>query len=80
MDWLDWLLLVVRVVVVFFALLIIVMLLVWVERKVDRGHADAGRARCGPGPRGILITLADGDQAVLQGGHHARRSSTGRST
>lgn len=59
MDWLDWLLLVARVVVVFFALLILVMLLIWMERKVI---ADM-QTRVGPtraGPRGVLITLADG--------------------
>ena len=59
MDWVDWALLVVRVVVVFFALLIAVMLYIWMERKVI---ADM-QTRVGPmraGPRGILITLADG--------------------
>ncbi len=59
MDWVDWGLLVVRVVVVFFALLIAVMLYIWMERKVI---ADM-QTRVGPmraGPRGILITLADG--------------------
>ena len=59
MDWLDWVLLVARVVVVFFALLLLVLVLIWVERKVI---ADM-QTRMGPmraGPRGILITLADG--------------------
>jgi NADH-quinone oxidoreductase subunit H len=59
MDWLDWILLVARVVVVFFVLLIAVMLYIWMERKVI---ADF-QTRMGPmraGPRGILITLADG--------------------
>ena len=59
MDWLDWVLLIGRVVVVFFGLLLMVVLLIWVERKVI---ADM-QTRLGPmraGPRGILITLADG--------------------
>jgi NADH-quinone oxidoreductase subunit H len=67
MDWLDWLLLVARVVVVFFALLIMVMLLIWVERKVI---ADM-QTRVGPmraGPRGILITLADGIKLFFKEG------------
>jgi NADH-quinone oxidoreductase subunit H len=67
MDWLDWLLLVARVVVVFFALLIFVMLLVWMERKVI---ADM-QTRMGPmraGPRGILITLADGIKLFFKEG------------
>ena len=67
MDWLDWLLLVARVVVVFFALLILVMLLIWMERKVI---ADM-QTRVGPmraGPRGILITLADGIKLFFKEG------------
>ena len=59
MDWVDWALLVGRVVVVFFVLLISVILYVWMERKVI---ADF-QTRMGPmraGPRGILITIADG--------------------
>jgi NADH-quinone oxidoreductase subunit H len=67
MDWLDWLLLVARVVVVFFALLIIVMLLIWMERKVI---ADM-QTRMGPmraGPRGVLITLADGIKLFFKEG------------
>jgi NADH-quinone oxidoreductase subunit H len=67
MDWLDWLLLVARVVVVFFGLLIFVMLLVWMERKVI---ADM-QTRMGPmraGPRGILITLADGIKLFFKEG------------
>jgi NADH-quinone oxidoreductase subunit H len=58
-DWLDWILLVARVVVVFVGVLITVVLLIWMERKVA---ADM-QTRMGPmraGPRGILITLADG--------------------
>ena len=67
MDWLDWLLLLLRVVVVFFALLIAVMLYVWMERKVI---ADF-QTRKGPmraGPRGILITLADGIKLFFKEG------------
>jgi len=67
MDWLDWLLLVGRVVVVFFALLILVMLLIWMERKVI---ADM-QTRVGPmraGPRGVLITLADGIKLFFKEG------------
>jgi NADH-quinone oxidoreductase subunit H len=66
-DWLDWILLVVRVVVVFFALLIAVMLYIWMERKVI---ADF-QTRKGPmraGPRGILITLADGIKLFFKEG------------
>jgi NADH-quinone oxidoreductase subunit H len=66
-DWLDWLLLVLRVVIVFFALLIAVMLYVWMERKVI---ADF-QTRKGPmraGPRGILITLADGIKLFFKEG------------
>ena len=67
MDWLDWLLLILRVVVVFFALLISVLLYVWMERKVI---ADF-QTRKGPmraGPRGILITLADGIKLFFKEG------------
>ncbi len=55
----DWGILIGKVVIVFFALLISVLLYVWVERKVI---ADF-QTRPGPlraGPRGILVTLADG--------------------
>ncbi len=67
MDWLDWLLLVARVVVVFFAQLIVVVLLIWMERKVI---ADM-QTRMGPmraGPRGVLITLADGIKLFFKEG------------
>jgi NADH-quinone oxidoreductase subunit H len=67
MDWLDWLLLLARVVIVFFALLILVLLLIWMERKVI---ADM-QTRVGPmraGPRGILITLADGIKLFFKEG------------
>jgi NADH-quinone oxidoreductase subunit H len=67
MDWLDWLLLVARVVIVFFALLISVLLYIWFERKVI---ADM-QTRVGPmraGPRGILVTLADGIKLFFKEG------------
>jgi NADH-quinone oxidoreductase subunit H len=67
MDWLDWVLLVARVVVVFLGLLIMVLLLIWVERKVI---ADM-QTRKGPmraGPRGILITVADGIKLFFKEG------------
>jgi NADH-quinone oxidoreductase subunit H len=67
MDWLDWLLLIVRVAIVFFALLIMVVLLIWVERKVI---ADM-QTRTGPmraGPHGILVTLADGIKLFFKEG------------
>jgi NADH-quinone oxidoreductase subunit H len=67
MDWLDWLLLVVRVAIAFFALLIAVMLYIWMERKVI---ADM-QTRMGPmraGPRGVLITLADGIKLFFKEG------------
>jgi NADH-quinone oxidoreductase subunit H len=67
MDWLDWLLLVARVVIVFFALLISVLLYIWFERKVI---ADM-QTRMGPmraGPRGLLITLADGIKLFFKEG------------
>ena len=67
MDWVDWLLLVARVFVVFFALLLLVLLLVWFERKTI---ADM-QTRVGPmraGPRGILVTLADGIKLFFKEG------------
>ena len=67
MDWVDWAILVVRVVLVFFALLIAVMLYIWMERKVI---ADM-QTRVGPmraGPRGVLITLADGIKLFFKEG------------
>jgi NADH-quinone oxidoreductase subunit H len=66
-DWIDWLLLVARVVIVFVALLVAVMLYIWMERKVI---ADM-QTRKGPmraGPRGILITLADGIKLFFKEG------------
>ncbi len=67
MDWVDWALLIGRVVVVFFALLLLVLLLVWFERKTI---ADM-QTRVGPmraGPRGVLVTLADGIKLFFKEG------------
>jgi NADH-quinone oxidoreductase subunit H len=67
MDWLDWLLLVLRVVLVFGALVVSVMLAVWAERKIV---ADM-QTRLGPrraGPFGILVTLADGIKLFFKEG------------
>jgi NADH-quinone oxidoreductase subunit H len=66
-TWIDWGLLIARVVIVFFVLLIAVMLYIWMERKVI---ADM-QTRVGPmraGPRGILITLADGIKLFFKEG------------
>jgi NADH-quinone oxidoreductase subunit H len=67
MDWLDWLILAIRVIIVFFVLLIAVMLYIWMERKVV---ADM-QTRVGPmraGPRGVLVTLADGIKLFFKEG------------
>ncbi len=67
MDLVDWVLLLARILVVFGALLLSVLLLIWVERKVV---ADM-QTRMGPmraGPRGILITLADGIKLFFKEG------------
>jgi NADH-quinone oxidoreductase subunit H len=66
-DWLDWLLLVLRVVLVFGALIVSVMLAVWAERKIV---ADM-QTRLGPrraGPFGMLVTLADGIKLFFKEG------------
>jgi NADH-quinone oxidoreductase subunit H len=66
-DWVDWLLLAIRVVVVFFGLLLSVLLYIWFERKVI---ADM-QTRKGPmraGPHGILVTLADGIKLFFKEG------------
>jgi NADH-quinone oxidoreductase subunit H len=67
MDWVDWILLVIRVAVVFFALLIAVVVLIWAERKIV---ADM-QTRLGPrraGPFGILISFADGIKLFFKEG------------
>src|SRR4029079_6148285 len=67
MDWVDWVLLVARVAVVFVVLLLLVSLLIWFERKTI---ADM-QTRVGPmraGPRGILVTLADGIKLFFKEG------------
>jgi NADH-quinone oxidoreductase subunit H len=67
MDWVDWTILVAKVVVVFVGLLLAVLLYIWMERKVI---ADM-QTRTGPlraGPRGILITLADGIKLFFKEG------------
>ena len=65
MDWVDWILLIVRVGVVFVVLLVVVMLVVWAERKVI---ADM-QSRIGPnraGPFGILQSIADGVKLLMK--------------
>jgi NADH-quinone oxidoreductase subunit H len=67
MDFVDWVILVIRVVVVFLLLLISVMLLIWWERKLV---ADM-QTRIGPkraGPAGILISIADGIKLFFKEG------------
>lgn len=67
MDWLDVLLIALKVGVVFFALLISVMVAVYAERKVI---ADM-QTRKGPmraGPRGSFIALADGIKLFFKEG------------
>jgi NADH-quinone oxidoreductase subunit H len=66
-DWLDWVLLLVRVAAVFGALLASVLLAIWAERKIV---ADM-QTRLGPrraGPFGILVTLADGIKLFFKEG------------
>ena len=79
MSGIDWTIMVGKVVVVFAGLLISVMLYIWMERKVI---ADM-QTRAGPmraGPRGVLITLADGIKLFFKEGDHARRTPTGPCT
>ncbi len=67
MDWLDFLLILVKVVVIFVGLLVTVMLVIWMERKVVADMQN----RPGPlraGPRGILISLADGMKLFFKEG------------
>jgi NADH-quinone oxidoreductase subunit H len=63
----DWGLLIGKVVVVFFGLLLSVIIYVWFERKII---ADL-QTRPGPlraGPRGVLVTLADGVKLFFKEG------------
>jgi len=67
MNWVDWLILVLRVALVFVLLLASVMILIWFERKLV---ADM-QTRIGPnraGPFGLLITLADGVKLFFKEG------------
>jgi NADH-quinone oxidoreductase subunit H len=66
-DWVGWALLVGRVVVIWLGMLLTVLVVIWMERKVI---ADM-QTRPGPlraGPRGILITLADGAKLFFKEG------------
>ncbi|HEX6844609.1 MAG TPA: NADH-quinone oxidoreductase subunit H, partial [Actinomycetota bacterium] len=67
MSPIDWAILLGKVLIVFFGLLVSTIVYVWVERKVI---ADM-QTRTGPlraGPRGILITLADGIKLFFKEG------------
>ena len=66
-NWVDWLILLIRVLVLFAALMVAVLLTIWAERKLV---ADM-QTRLGPnraGPFGILITLADGIKLFFKEG------------
>ena len=42
--------------------------MIWFERKLIAGHAEPGPARTGPGPWGLLQTLADGTKLLFKEG------------
>ena len=76
MNWVGWIILVVRVVIVFFALLLSVLIYIWMERKVI---ADM-QTRMGPmraGPRGVLVTLADGIKLFFKEGINPTNADRG---
>jgi len=67
MTWIDWGILVGKIVLVFVGIMITVLLFIWMERKVI---ADM-QTRTGPqraGPRGILLSLADGIKLFFKEG------------
>ena len=67
MTWIDWGILAGKVVLVFAGIMITVLLFIWMERKVI---ADM-QTRVGPmraGPRGILLSLADGIKLFFKEG------------
>src|SRR3954447_10369226 len=69
MTWIDWGVLIGKVVIVFAGLLVTVLLVIWMERKVI---ADF-QTRTGPmrvGPRGVLLTLADGNKLFFKEATH----------
>ncbi len=73
MTWIDWGILLGKVVIVFVGVLVSVLLFIWMERKVI---ADM-QTRSGPmraGPRGILLSLADGVKLFFKEAIHPTQS------